>query len=207
MKLNAYNTVARFYDFTKRMVFGRTLDKAGVYYVNEWRELQNVLIIGGGTGQILHDLSPHSNITYVEASSEMIRLARKRPVPCQVSFVHSDILDFQTDEKYDLVLLNFFLDLFTEDEITRQLKHIRPFIHPDTQIVITDFKPIEEQDSRWKRLVLRSTLLFFAFTTGHRHKRVFNIRNAVKHANYQQVKSKDCALGMVFASIWKTDVY
>jgi spermidine synthase len=77
-----YDNSASFYDGLSRLVFGRTLIAAQVAFLSSIPKNAKVLIIGGGTGWILEEITrlyPSGlTITYVEISANMMALSQKR---------------------------------------------------------------------------------------------------------------------------------
>ncbi|HEY2583916.1 MAG TPA: methyltransferase domain-containing protein, partial [Mucilaginibacter sp.] len=77
-----YNNSAWFYDKLSGMVYGRALINAQVYLLQYIPEGAHVLIVGGGTGWILEEITKiHPSglqITYVEIAADMIALSKKR---------------------------------------------------------------------------------------------------------------------------------
>jgi SAM-dependent methyltransferase len=102
MSENKYDTLARFYDD----VIGRTFDSNG-YIIDVLDEMgvrpgAKVLELGCGTGSILNDLRHRYNVTGMDISAEMIKIARKK-VP-QGKFYEGDIRNFSLNERFDAVL-------------------------------------------------------------------------------------------------------
>jgi len=79
--LNNYNGIAKFYDMLSRIVFQKSIIKAQVYLIQFISEGDKIIIVGGGTGWILEEISrlekKNISVVYVEKSSAMIDLAKK----------------------------------------------------------------------------------------------------------------------------------
>jgi spermidine synthase len=77
-----YNNSAWFYDSLARLVYGKALVNAQVYLLKHITENAKVLIVGGGTGWILDELTRiHPSglqITYVEIAPNMMALSKKK---------------------------------------------------------------------------------------------------------------------------------
>jgi ubiquinone/menaquinone biosynthesis C-methylase UbiE len=118
--VNNYDPLARYYDFLSRLVYGRTQVDAQVQMLDQVRPGDKLLIVGGGTGWILETLAalyPNGlQITYVEPSKVMIRLARRRKRGGHtISFVELPIEQFVTDERFDCILTGFLFDNFSQE--------------------------------------------------------------------------------------------
>jgi len=77
-----FNNSAWFYDPLSRVVYGKALVNAQSWLLNYIPKKANVLIVGGGTGWILEELTrihpDDLTITYVEIAANMIALSEKR---------------------------------------------------------------------------------------------------------------------------------
>ncbi|MES1218101.1 MAG: methyltransferase domain-containing protein, partial [Bacteroidota bacterium] len=94
-----YDKIAKYYDQLSRVVFGRTLIQAQKALLKFITPGTNILIIGGGTGIILEEISKiyssDLTITYVEISRNMIEIAEKRNwKQNEVYFIHQPVEEF-----------------------------------------------------------------------------------------------------------------
>src|SRR5688572_11887084 len=79
-QLNTFNRIAPVYDTLKGLVFGKAIDKSQIFFIGQLPRDGNLLIIGGGSGEMLKPLlqvNPGCRIWYVEASSAMLSMARQ----------------------------------------------------------------------------------------------------------------------------------
>jgi ubiquinone/menaquinone biosynthesis C-methylase UbiE len=114
MSINNYNLLAPFYDFVTNLVFNGKVLKAQKDLIKQLPEHGNLLFIGGGTGQTLKYLEqqkPDLKITYIDASSEMIRLSKKHSNSQNTIFILGTENNIP-DINYDIICTFFFLDLF-----------------------------------------------------------------------------------------------
>ena len=107
-QLNNYDPIARYYDALSRLVFHKAQVIAQIHQLAFLRAPTKLLIVGGGTGWILDEISKiHPEnlvITYVEISAEMISLAKKRNIGNNsIEFINSAIEDFTAVGQYDAV--------------------------------------------------------------------------------------------------------
>jgi tRNA (cmo5U34)-methyltransferase len=162
--LDKFNWIAGNYDRLVNVVFGKTLLHAQLRFVAELGEKDKVLILGGGTGNFLKELQvrrPSLVITYVEASSEMIKLA-KRSIGdiSNVFFIHGTQEQIP-DQTFDAIITNFFLDLFPENEIEPLVKSISKHLAPNGKWFVTDFENTQKFSDK---LLLRVMYRFFRIT-------------------------------------------
>ena len=202
--MNRYNFIAPAYDFLKRIIFGNKLENASTFYLQKKPEPKTILIVGGGTGEILKQFSANQTVYYVESSSKMIHKALQRKVNCTVVFHHCNYQQFDAGGvSFDLICFPFFLDQFNDVQIGSMMSHSSRLLKPTGSIVITDFIPVSDLTSVFQKLLLRTVIVFFTITTKHPISKIFNIVEIVKTTSFQMVSKKYFVKGMVIASLWK----
>jgi trans-aconitate methyltransferase len=150
-----FDLVAPVYDALARLVFGRTLQRAQTALLGSVSLPNNgavsILIVGGGTGFLLVDVLnrfPGCRVLYLEASGAMNRRTTRRllrkptpgAVPGTVDFRTGNETALGPGEQFDLILLPFILDLFTETTLnTKLLPRLLAATAPGGQWLVTDF--------------------------------------------------------------------
>ncbi|MEO6524157.1 MAG: methyltransferase domain-containing protein [Mucilaginibacter sp.] len=163
-----YDNSAAFYDQLSRMVFGKALIKAQSHLLKQVPPNASVLIVGGGTGWILEELSnihySGLDITYVEISSRMTALAKKRNTGInKVTFINDAIENTSPETAYDVVITPFLLDSFTEDTLEKAFAHMHQQLKPKGLWLCTDF---QLTGKLWQTLLLKSMYFFFRILCG-----------------------------------------
>ncbi|MBE7177549.1 MAG: class I SAM-dependent methyltransferase [Mucilaginibacter polytrichastri] len=161
-----YDPIARNYDWLSRLVFGRSQVRAQTSLLPFIPAGSRILIVGGGTGWILDELSAlHPgglSIDYVEASAKMTELARtKNRGENSITFHTLPVLDFQSDAKYDAVLTFFLFDNFPQEEANRVFGHIESLLAPGALWLYADFTPENSASPFWQTFLFRLMYLFF----------------------------------------------
>ena len=158
-----------------------------------------MLVMGGGDGRVLpiiyqHD--PHITLDYVEASSGMLRLAKKKcPTSMRVQFLLSDTLP---DTRYDLIFLPFFLDQFTENELPGWQQQIAERLLPGGHVLLVDFY----RARAWKQqIVLFLTIFFFRLTVDHRPKTLPKVFEGWSEYGFKTLITKTLSGTLLRASI------
>ncbi len=166
MKLNNYDGIAKYYDVLSRMVFFKSqinAQKDQLHYITANSKL---LIVGGGTGWIIDEISklyPDGlEITYIEVSGNMIQLARKRNLGGHnIEFIHLPVEEFVSNQSYDLILTAFLFDNFAKDRITQVFSKLSHLLKPGGLWFFTDFINNSQRSKMWQTLLLKSMYLFF----------------------------------------------
>jgi len=187
-----YNNSAWFYDRLSRIVYGKALVNAQVYLLKYVPANSKVLIVGGGTGWILEELSKiHSsglNITYVEIAEHMMTLSRKRNVTGnQVAFINDAVENITLPADFDVVITPFLFDNFTEQTLGKVFSHIQSLLKKDGLWLNTDFQLTGKW---WQQVLLKTMFLFFKILCGIEASKLPAIEKRFLEAGYQVVDKR-----------------
>lgn len=162
-----FDAVALIYDRLSKWVFGNTLMEAQVYFLNCIAANSNVLILGGGSGELLQRLlsvQPSCYVCYVDASAKMIELTRRRVGDLNnVTFIHGTENDIPVDVHADVVITNFYFDLFSESSLQRVIEKVKSHTKPEAIWLATDFV---KTDRLTDKVLLKLMYTFFRVTSG-----------------------------------------
>lgn len=158
-----YDNTTWFYERLSKLVFGQTQVKAQEYFLNHIKPNSHILIIGGGTGQILESLSriyPSGlRITYVEISAKMMVLSRQRNIgQNEVIFITDNIEQLNFDGLFDAVITAFLFDNFSDENLAAVFPLINRQVKPGGLWLSTDF---QLTGPLWQKLLLKSMYAFF----------------------------------------------
>jgi len=161
-----FDSVAAFYDRMARLVFGNTLLQAQLHYLGRIPGNGNVLILGGGSGELLEQLlriKPTGRVCYIDSSASMISLSRARvDSNVQIDFIHGTEDSIPTDQQFDVIITNFYLDLFNDASLHRVIAKCKQHLKSSGLWLASDFvKPKRLAD----RILLKAMYLFFRVTT------------------------------------------
>jgi len=197
--MHDFNSIASFYDLLKKIVFQSSLDKASFLFLKEIPECSQILIIGGGSGEILPLLKKSQKVTFIEKSSAMIELASQRNFVCAVEFIEADIIECKFQLKYDAVITPFILDCFNEDllsdlfsKLNNQLKHKGLWLH-------TDFYP----QHILHKLFVRIMYAFFKISVGLRVSSIPDFDKLFGNSDLQLVKKVSFRHGFIQSRLYQ----
>lgn len=163
--MGGFDRVAWFYDPLARLVFGNRLMNAQETYLHHLKAHSKVLILGGGTGEILEKLferQPDCQVTYIDASMAMLKRARKRRPHGRIQFIHGNENSIP-EQTFDAIVTPFYLDVLPEPDLSAVIRKISSHMTPDAQWFVADFRPSERG---WDRFLLVTMYAFFRITTG-----------------------------------------
>jgi ubiquinone/menaquinone biosynthesis C-methylase UbiE len=171
-----FNGVAPLYDALAFLVFGRRLERAQTVFLRPNARLSipkgaSVLVVGGGTGRLLeplmHNCQP-DRVVYLEKSARMLTRASRRmaetPLLGTVEFRLGDETTLRPDERFDVVITPFLLDLFTETTLQNELlPRLGSVLAKGGYWLVTDFV---RTGVWWQEALLWTMIRFFRLMAG-----------------------------------------
>jgi len=123
----------------------------------------SVIIIGGGTGWILEEITKlHPSglkITYVEASEKMMAKSFKRfSGNNKITYVNRPVERMVNTNRYDTVITPFLLDNFSEQTLASVFSHINTLTKPGGLWLNSDF---QFTGKWWQKVLLKFMVIFF----------------------------------------------
>lgn len=187
-----YNSVAGYYDFLSRLVFGQSEINAQVQLLSSIRPGDRILIVGGGTGWILEKIAAiHASgllITYVESSSQMMAHSRKRDCrQNQVSFLQMPIEQFATEERYDCILTGFLFDNFSRELAIQVFRVLDPLLRTGGYWLFADFYLHEGKTRFWQTVLLQSMYIAARILCKVEAKSLVDMEPIFADAHYRQL--------------------
>ncbi len=187
-----YNNAAWFYDRLSKLVYGDSLVKAQLYLLDFLLPNSNVLIVGGGTGWILEEITKRYHeglkITYVEVSENMMALSKKRNYGSnEVIFINEAIEHISNEETHDVVLTCFLFDNFTDHTVQKVFEHIHIKLKPTGLWLNADFQLAGKW---WQQPLLNSMLFFFRILCRIESKKLPDMESVFASNGYRSIAKK-----------------
>lgn len=164
VKTNNYDLIAPWYDFLSRLVFFKSQLNAQKEQLSFIKNHQKVLIVGGGTGWILEEISKTNQnleITFVEISANMIQLAKKKKWGTnKLTFVPLPIENFSDQESYDVIITAFLFDNFSRNRAEIVFEKLNHKLKVKGLWLFSDFNN-NHTTTRWQFILLKTMYFFF----------------------------------------------
>lgn len=197
-----YNAVAWFYDGLSSLVFGSSIKKAQIDLLPLIPNNSKVIIVGGGTGWILEEITKFHpsglEITYVDSSSKMIERSKQRNYAFnKVRFIEASIEDYllpDTDHLYDVILTPFIADCFSQSAWQQVFTKLDVFLKPKGVWLYTDFY-LNDKSPLWQKLLLKLLYLFFRITCRITSKQLPDVDECF--SSYKQVSKRMYIAGFI----------
>lgn len=174
-----FDLISPFYDFSKRLVYGRKIDLIQTLLFNITSPFGDQLIIGGGTGNYLLNVLRYEaskSITYLDLSSRMIHLSKEKvhlefPQKAQkIEYLVEPVQHFQTLKKYDCIHVPFILDCLNETDLRATLQVLKRSLKKDGLLYFSDFYS-DERSSQFHLFHIKTLYsLFNLFIDSKRNK-------------------------------------
>jgi len=182
-----YNNSAWFYDSLAGLVYGKALVNAQVYLLKHIPANSSVLIVGGGTGWILEEITrihpTGLTITYVEIAPNMMALSRgKNTGGNKVVFINDAIENVALPTDFDVVVTPFLFDNFTEQTLHKVFNGISILLKKDGLWLNCDFQLTGKW---WQWVLLKSMFVFFRVICGIEASRLPGIGKCFEVGGYK----------------------
>lgn len=208
-----FDRIAFFYDKMAAFASFNQINKSQFAFISQISTQSTCLILGGGTGYFLQRLlATHKTIqiTYVDASEKMIEYSKRRILKHQpedlhrISFVCADVADFKF-ETYDVIVCNYFLDLFEEKFIQILLMQFHTALSEGGILYVTDFVLYTSQSvqSYVSKINLWVLFHFFSFATNLQTKKLVDLEQQILLTRFKITIRKKFLGGMLQSIILK----
>jgi ubiquinone/menaquinone biosynthesis C-methylase UbiE len=201
-----FDAVTPVYDALSRLVFGRRLEQAQTVWLSQIQAGASVLVLGGGTGALLGPLLARQpgRLLFLEASRQMLARASQRMIreqlTGQVTFQHGTEQDLTATDSFDVIILPFVLDVFTESTVReRMLPMLLNALRPGGSLLLTDFV---RTDRRWQRALIQVMIWFFRLTANLETRQLLDWQSIVAETRLSRAGQRPQVWGMVSAEWW-----
>lgn len=199
--LSGFDRIAWFYDPLARLVFGRYIMESQTHFLDRIPPGSSVLIVGGGTGRILNELfarTSNCEVWYVEVSEKMLRKARRCGTSGKVHFIHGSWKNLPM-HKFDVVVTNYFLDLFSDRTLKRVIQVISNELSAGGIWLVTDFT----RSRKWHAAMLVVMYSFFRVLCEIEASTLPAWEEAISHAGFRPAGNKVAYGGFMKSVLFK----
>lgn len=132
------------YEFTGSLYSLGQIPKCKVAMLDKLKQEDKLLIAGVGHGtEAIAAAKKGVNVTAVDISKTMLKYMQKKidraNLNKPIQMVNNDILLENHPAEYDMVIANYFLNVFPRDKMFKILTHLTSFVKPGGYMVIGDF--------------------------------------------------------------------
>jgi ubiquinone/menaquinone biosynthesis C-methylase UbiE len=141
-----YRFAAYFYDALASIYSGFQIPACKIYQIDWIIAGDTALYAGaGGADDAILAARKGASVTIVELSQKMLSKARakirKQGLEDKIKLIHDDICNHDANQ-YDVVVSNFFLNVFEPAAMETVLSHLVKLVKDDGRLLIADFAPL-----------------------------------------------------------------
>ena len=204
----SFDRLASHYDWLEAVTAGSRLQRARTQWLDALAGCQHVLSVGEGHGRFAAaflERFPKSNLTCVEASTAMMRLAQRRTRKWKdrVRWERAEVLDWQPHEKYDAVVTCFFLDCFPPESLAAVVRHLANAAAVRAVWLLTDFTLPAGGPARLRAKMIHSVMYaFFRAMVGLPARRLTMPDELLANSGFRLTDRRDFEWGLLRADVW-----
>lgn len=205
-----FNLLAPVYDFIAAAASLNYIHRSQTALLPLPGQYSNALVFGGGTGKFLLELMKNNTAVhycYADISDKMIEATRKRllseKMPEPVELICGSYSDIP-DGKFDLIITNYILDCFSENELPVVLDNLNEKLSPGGTWLFVDFNIPNSNGYRFfSRMATRLLYMAFNILCGLGVNRLPDFSAAFAQRGYKPVHEKYFLGGLLVARIYK----
>lgn len=165
-----FDRIAPHYRWIEMLCAGPLLQRCRTAFLAEMPSPRHALIVGEGNGRFLVNFLrafPDAQVTCVESSATMLRLAQARLAASgldsrSVEFLHADILTWAPPRRrFDLLVTHFVLDCFHADQLAAVIARLAAAAAPEARWLVADFHKPASGFAKWRARAIIQSLYFF----------------------------------------------
>jgi ubiquinone/menaquinone biosynthesis C-methylase UbiE len=205
----SYDIVAPFYDRLAKVVFGDEILRAQRFLLESIRPGSEILIVGGGTGQLLEDICKQYRsglrIHYIELSEKMLALSRKRyTAQNELYFVNAAVQQVRLDCMFDVIITPFLFDNFSAGTCRFVFEKLNEALKPKGVWLYADFK-IKKEKEWWQKPLLSLMYIFFKVWCGIEANRLHETDSIFTQHNFKVLRSKTFYHDFILSAVYCRD--
>lgn len=146
--IDGFNRIAPFYNIASVISSFNKIHKSQTWLLSKQMKFSNVLIMGGGDGKFLLEAMKQGlseQYYYIDISDAMIKLAKSKIEKhlslslSSVIFICGSYQEIPENEKFDLIITSYFLDCFSDKELSLVVATLYSKLTIDGTWFFTDF--------------------------------------------------------------------
>ena len=210
-----FDALAQHYRWIEWLCAAGQLQRCRAAQLDAIADPRRVLIYGEGNGRFLLAFCrrfPTAEVTCVDASEVMLRLAKERLHKAgvrsdRITFVCADALTWQPPKaQFDLIVTHFFLDCFTHEELQLLVPLIAFAAAPQARWLLGDFHVPERGLMKLAaQALLASLYCFFRLATKLSAHELTLPDDHLREAGFELESRRDLMLGLLQSSLWQRD--
>ncbi len=207
----SFDRLAPFYRAMEWITAGGKLQRCRMEFLGEIPPPREILLAGEGHGRFLPECVkrfPEARILVVDSSERMLEIASSKVKSNKVGFLHADLLDWDGPRgEFDLILTNFFLDCFTEEDLATVVSKLGEIAAPQADWLLADFRIPPSGTARWRsRIIVAMLYQFFQIVTGLKARSLVQPDAEILKTGFRLHRRETHEWGLLKSEWWKRDL-
>ncbi|MEM1225114.1 MAG: class I SAM-dependent methyltransferase [Planctomycetota bacterium] len=206
-----YDRLSRPYRWLETIVFGGQLQRARTQLLGQLSRPARALVLGDGDGRLLVEFARQyreTSILSIDQSCRMIRAQRRRManVPDHnVTWVQADVRTLQlATRRFDVLIMPFFLDCFTEPELHESLPRWLGWATPTGSVLVIDFVVPPRGIAKWIGKAMLGVMHgFFRWQTGLPNRVLVDADAILRSLGWSVATSHTRYIGMIRSALYR----
>ena len=209
----SFDALAPHYQWMEFVLAGEKLQRCRTVFLDEIPAARSILLMGEGHGRCLVECCRRftdAQIVCVDASEPMLAQARRQLAAhnagsARVEFICADILNWlPPSNAFDLIVTNFFLDCFRENQLEQIIVRLAGAAAPDANWLLADFQiPAAGPKRLRSRLILWIMFAFFRATTRLPANRLTAPDSFLNRAGFLLHRRVEAEWGLLHSDWWR----
>ncbi|QDV53860.1 tRNA (cmo5U34)-methyltransferase [Gimesia fumaroli] len=212
-----FNRVAPYFERLEKIVFNKQMQRCRTAFISNLPPVKKIALVGEGNGQFLLELIQQSDceqIHYIDSSQTMLELAQKRvqrfskDAPSRVQFHLCDLsVQEMPDQNYDLVVTNFFLDVFDKPLLNKCILKIAASCKTNAVWLYADFQISGGIIQRIRALAwVKMMYLFFKFVAQLQTQKLLDPAEMLENQGFKLKELREFNRGLMRAELRQRDI-
>ena len=211
----SFDVLAPHYRWMEFILAGDQLQRCRTAFLGQVAHCKTVLAIGEGNGRFLLECRrqlTRAEITYLDASDRMLRLAREGWLRREsnldrIHFIKGDALTWTPPEHaFDLIVTHFFLDCFSPEQLELVIGALARAARPAATWLLADFQVPPAGFPRYRAQVIHWLMYRFFRVVTRLPARNLTVPDPVLRANHFALQERRVSeWGLLHTDLWTRD--
>lgn len=199
-----YGLVSGIYDILGRFWTRGNIRKSKLWQIQFMKPGDYVLFAGSGTSEeVVYASKSGVNAVIIDLSEKMLSIARSKLAAegiHDVVFIRGDICDHFSTSQYDVIVANYFLDVFDPSTMKEVLHHLKALLKFEGCLLIAGFTPVKgSKFNRWLAEIHHGIPLFvFHLLAGNALHQIYDYKPSLEELGFEVESSLDFRLFSAF---------
>ncbi len=207
-----FDLIARPYHWLEYLTFGRSLENCRNHFLPQLIDCRRALVLGDGDGRFLAQLlknNPHLYADAVDSSSTMLQLLHQRceaatpNVKARLQTHHCNALTIPLHDSYDLIITHFFLDCFSQAELSALIHRIAKHTRPGTLWLLSDFRISTGAMQFPAKILVRGLYFAFRLLAGVRTTHLPDHVTPLAQSGFARISHQHRLAGILTTELWQ----